>query len=518
VSDLGETAGAQPRSGEHLRVLWIGHISWPIGCEHDRSAGMDSKQMQRGPAEEFRGAELGDRRRGERLLRIAARLGQDPSIGFPQVLESEAELEAFYRFINNDGFDAQAVLMPHVNATFARAGQVQRVIAVHDTTHVTYSGAGARRGLGVTTTGQQGFVGHFALLLTEDEAVPLGVAHLETLTRSGKKRRLRGTDTNKVIRKDPHRESLRWARSVESIEQRRAGAFEVIHVTDAEGDFFELLARLSASHARFVIRAGQLDRIVQHGHSERRLREVIDAVSPQAHRDVTLSARRYREGSKGLNTRKKHPERAQRMARLSMGSTSVSVQKTRYSDVRAEPFALNVVRVWERTPAKGESPVEWVLFTSEDVSSKAALERVVDVYRRRWVIEEYFKALKTGCALEKRQVESYEGLRKVLALFAPIAYRLLFLRAMDRVAPAATALNAFTKTDLHLMAHAPSNRALSPPTSVADALRHLARLGGHLKNNGPPGWLTLGRGYEKLLILRLGWSLAFQAMGRSDQS
>ena len=41
-----------------------------------------------------------------------------------------------------------------------------------------------------------------------------------------------------------------------------------------------------------------------------------------------------------------------------------------------------------------------------------------------WAEDPYFKAIKTGCPLEKRQVGSFDALRKVLALLAPIAYRL----------------------------------------------------------------------------------------------
>ena len=52
---------------------------------------------------------------------------------------------------------------------------------------------------------------------------------------------------------------------------------------------------------------------------------------------------------------------------------------------------------------------------------------VVDHYRARWVIEEYFKALKTGCAIEKRQLMTYEGLTRALAIFVPMAWHLLAL-------------------------------------------------------------------------------------------
>jgi hypothetical protein len=36
----------------------------------------------------------------------------------------------------------------------------------------------------------------------------------------------------------------------------------------------------------------------------------------------------------------------------------------------------------------------------------------------------------------------------------------------------------------------------------------LAELGGHLRSNGPPGWIVLGRALERLLLLEAGWALA----------
>jgi len=66
------------------------------------------------------------------------------------------------------------------------------------------------------------------------------------------------------------------------------------------------------------------------------------------------------------------------------------------------------------------------------ISSKKRLLRVVAIHRKRCLIEDYFKALKSGCSLEKRQVDSYEGMRHVLCLLAPLAYRLLRLRGLHR--------------------------------------------------------------------------------------
>ena len=42
----------------------------------------------------------------------------------------------------------------------------------------------------------------------------------------------------------------------------------------------------------------------------------------------------------------------------------------------------------------------------------------------------------------------------------------------------------------------------------ADIFYAIAALGAHIKNNGPPGWLVLGRGFDTLLTLELGWLAA----------
>jgi hypothetical protein len=36
----------------------------------------------------------------------------------------------------------------------------------------------------------------------------------------------------------------------------------------------------------------------------------------------------------------------------------------------------------------------------------------------------------------------------------------------------------------------------------------IAAESGHIKNNGDPGWQVLGRGYEKLLHMELGYVIA----------
>ena len=76
-----------------------------------------------------------------------------------------------------------------------------------------------------------------------------------------------------------------------------------------------------------------------------------------------------------------------------------------------------------------------MLLTSETITTADDALRVVDWYRARWVIEEFFKALKTGCAIEKRQLETFAALSNAVAFFGPMAWQLLLLRHQAQNAP-----------------------------------------------------------------------------------
>ena len=163
-------------------------------------------------------------------------------------------------------------------------------------------------------------------------------------------------------------------------------------------------------------------------------------------------------------------------------------------------------------PNGSEPPVDWVLATTEPIDSVAEIERIVDTYRSRWVIEEFFKALKTGCEFEKRQLESEHTLSNALGLLVPIAWQMLLLRSLSRSDETAPASDVLTETQVNVLA------AFSPkfPTrpTVRQAMLAIAGMGGHIKNNGEPGWIVIGRGFQHLLVLEAGW----KAAKRSDQS
>jgi hypothetical protein len=163
---------------------------------------------------------------------------------------------------------------------------------------------------------------------------------------------------------------------------------------------------------------------------------------------------------------------------------------------------LQVVHVVEREPPRGDEPVEWVLFTNLPVDTAADVDLIVDAYHARWLIEELFKALKSGCAFEKRQLETIRSVTNALAVFLPVSWLLLRLRHLSRTDPQRTATEVMSPSMLACLAAIYEQRAGRPlpqqPT-CRDVTWAIAALGGHIRNNGEPGFIVLGRGLNDLL-------------------
>ena len=192
------------------------------------------------------------------------------------------------------------------------------------------------------------------------------------------------------------------------VERLLEGQTSVIHVMDSEADDFTGMARMVDKCRRFVIRLCY-DRVLESGAEgeARKIKEAIEAEPIVCRRTVKLS----RRGRPPGGGRSRTCERREREATLAISAGKVVVRRpTNLEKDLPETLELNVVHVWELNPPADVEPVEWHLLTTEPIDTEEEILQVVDYYRCRWLIEEYFKALKTGCAYEKRQLESYETL------------------------------------------------------------------------------------------------------------
>ncbi|MBI3427332.1 MAG: IS4 family transposase, partial [Acidobacteria bacterium] len=274
----------------------------------------------------------------------------------------------------------------------------------------------------------------------------------------------------------PDRPDIRWVR-----------------VCDRGTDSFEFLTSCAAEGHGYVVRAAQD-------------RALVAATGAPAGRLLATARRQPSRGAFNLVLRAR-PGQAARTARLSVSATRVRLRapwRPGHGRGTLPAHACTVVRVWETDPPAGAAPLEWRLWCNAEVTTLAqALERALQ-YAPRWLVEEFHKALKTGLGIEKLQLATGAALMAAVALLSIVALRLLHLREVVRLRPAAPA--ALRQLERDVLA-AKTDRVLTTAQEVALAL---GRLGGHLNRNrdGLPGWITLWHGYVVLQSLVEGVRLA----------
>jgi hypothetical protein len=439
--------------------------------------------------DEVTAIDLGDARLNARVRRFVAALERNPAAGFPAAVSTVAEREAIYRLLRNERVTLEALLAPHAQQTVQRATACDtRPLVVIDKTAFVFAGESDREGLTRLGNTRQGFDAFVALAVSGTRE-PLGVLAINPLDGNSGAAPAEG-----------------WAAAVASAETT-IDALSPIYVMDREADAYALFAELIDRGRDFVVRVSHERRVQKHPDAAKKmLRSVVARTPVRLQRRVRL-ARRSGAG-KARDARRRHPPRAGRAATLTIRACSIVLPRP--PKLCAElPAALpvNLVQVIEEHPPAGATPVEWLLLTTLPIAAATDIGNIVDHYRARWTIEEYFKALKSGCSYEKRQLESRATLLNALGILAPLAWRLLALRtvAANATVPASAILEP---DELHVLRQISQDIRLGATPTAAQALYALARLGGHFPQNGRPGWKVLWVGFHKLLDRVEGYRLA----------
>lgn len=443
-------------------------------------------------AAEFEGLDLGDARREARARRVIDALEQDPAASFPSTMQSVAEREAFYRFINNDEVTLPALIGPHSAQTVARMlGCMERPIVAVDKTKFMFTGEGEREGLQRVSHNKQSLEVLVALAVGTSRQTH-GVLAAQDLEGAGKVR------------------PEQWDGFIdEACREAEAAGLQPILVMDREADIYELFHLLVQRNRDFVIRVSW-DRIASElgVEADEKMRAIVGRAGVLLTRTVQLSRRA--DGARNTNNKRNHPARSARDAKLAVRAASMSIARPTTKKLKNLParLTLQVVLVSEVNPPANTQPVEWLLITSLPINDTTSVEAIVDTYRRRWPVEEFFKALKSGCSFESRQLESRHALLNALGLMIPIAWRLLELRTLAEDAPSAPATIILEPDEIHVLTKLAKGVKLSEMPTVNEAMLAIAALGGHIPQNGRPGWQVLHRGFDKLRTRVDGYRLA----------
>ncbi len=465
---------------------------------------------------EFSKAKLKDERLTNRLMLMADAAEKSPASSLPGQAGSSAALEGTYRFLENDKVSKEAIMEAHVQSTVERAQAHPFVYVIHDTTEFKFGGEKRRKGLGwVSTQKDQGFFGHFTTCVSPT-GEPLGSLGLYAWSRHGKSK---GHRNQSESQSDPNRESLRWIDSALSAGELLHEKTKGIHLMDREGDSYELFSFLLEHKQRFVIRLSH-DRRLEKGRAASTIPKLFEKLSSSPflfEREVILSARKKPVSPKSERT---FPSRARRVARLEVRAARKEIFIANGAPAHLPPsLQLNFVEVRETNSPQDEEPVVWRLVTTEPIDTEEQVAAIVDAYRLRWIIEEFFKALKTGCRYQEHQLESSHALLIMLAIETAVAWKMLLVRWMAHNEPDAPGERILNSTQLMLLTELAKQKKRKIPKKITAmfVLYEIAALGGHVKNNGVPGWLVLRRGFDELHSIERGWHLAQETMSSNNR-
>jgi hypothetical protein len=439
----------------------------------------------------FARADLGDKRRTQRLVQLTDQLCKHPGGTLPQKLKSPKDLKALYRLCAREQVTHKA-LMDSVRQTVLDDIDQHNdtVLILHDSTELDYSTHKSLAGqLGQIGTGRGcGYICHNSLAVKPHGREVVG------LTRQILHRRVRRAqaETLPQRRARQSRESRLWLLGTEGL----PADWRLVDVADQGADTFEFLEHESRSGRRFVIRAHHA-------------RKASPGQKPQK---ATSTVQDYARGLTALGGRSvpvaaqprkgRRPARPKRQARLLISAAALCVHPphAKHGEHGCEPLPMWVVRVWEPHPPQGAEAIEWFLLTNEPAATLADADRVIGWYQTRWVIEEFHKAVKTGCQMEGMQFTDVARLEPMIALLSTVATTLLNLRAASQLPDAKSrpAQTVVDKTYVEVLSVWRYGEVKS--LSVHEFFFALARLGGHQnrRSDNRPGWLILWRGWTTL--------------------
>jgi hypothetical protein len=368
------------------------------------------------------------------------------------------------------------------------------VLLISDTTEADFTGLESAEDLGpIGNGGCRGLLCHNVLAVAFDNRRVLGLVNQVT----HKRRRVSKRETMRQKRDHPQRESRLWKRALEDVpatsgerlpgERLPEGPLRV-HVCDRGADAFENIEFWENRGEKYVIRSKSNRKIRAEDGMTHRLHDYARQLKPVG-------------GQRTIRISDNHGQPA-RAARIEIGSARVILPapRQRRGEHANQPLATWVVHVREMDAPKGTTPLEWILLSNVPIHHVEDAWLRVEWYRCRPIIEEFHKAMKTGCGIEQVQFTTRKALEVSLALLSVVATQLLRLRDMSRdeharEQPASDAVDPIYVEVLSLILFKQIKRLSTHEFCMA-----LAKLGGHLgrKSDKPPGWLVLWRGWIQL--------------------
>lgn len=384
------------------------------------------------------------------------------------------------------------------------AASGRHVLAIQDSSEINFrTREGRDRGLGVIGKGVgRGILLHPMIAIDADNRECLGLVGGHIWTRTAKPSKPAGAKKNNARRPLSEKESRHWVETAEAAKATLSGAARITMIADREADIYQLWASVPGPTVDVLGRLFHMRPLVDGGttHTIAQSWPVCDR------RTIDIREREDRD------------ER-QATLELRFGEVTIERPKTATEPGLPKQLTLTLIELSEVGAPAGVEPVVWRLLTSHRPDTAASAWQIVDWYRSRWVIEQFFRILKKqGLQVEDSQIETAERLIKLVAIAAQAAILTLQLvqaRGGKSAVPAElildkaelATLNGLSKTQYAPRTELQKNP--HPEHSLAWAAWLIARLGGWdgYPSSKPPGPITFKTGIDQLKALTRGWAL-----------
>jgi hypothetical protein len=458
---------------------------------------------------ELADCQFGDARLTKRARKLADALSQKPNVSIPAALQTKADIEACYRFFDNENVTPEKILQPHIERTYERIRQIDFVLLVQDTSDMDLTrpeqqveGAGP-----MDSESRRGFFDH-PMLAFDAGGVPLGIVGKKSWTRETVSKASKAEKNKKRIQTPiEQKESYRWIEGLRWAERTAAACMETtcVCVGDSESDIYDVFAAASQSNQanlQLLVRAGQ-DRTT----SERQDWAVQVRKSEKiGEQTVRIRARKAKIGQ-GKSARSR--SRKGRIAELEIRKATVEICRPVHADRRLPAtITVNVVLCEEVNPPEGEDAISWMLVTTLPIETDEDVQRIIMAYCIRWQIEVFFRTLKSGCRIERRRFENLDRVLNCVAFYSVVAWRLMYVCYLGRECPEIDCEVIFEPSEWKSVY---SILGLEFPVegcpSLNDLVRAIARLGGFIdRPKNHPGTQTLWIGLQRSYDLSNAWN------------
>jgi hypothetical protein len=409
----------------------------------------------------------------------------------------------FTRFLRNPAVTATE-MAAHAGERTAALAAGRDVVVIQDTSELALGGRRAKAN-GYGPVGKGGALR--GLLLHGVLAVDAGTGGLIGLVDAQVRNRVGGKVASRRSRKTGEKESQRWIDGTTRAAEVLTAANSITGVSDRESDIYEHFAARPAN-MHLIARACQ-DRKVEAcpGEPPGLLFCYTDGLKEQGRFEAKIPAA---------------PGRKARVAVLAVRFSRVVVCKPRHGASPELPASIPLTMVDVRetsAPEDGSGPIHWRLLTTLEVTSLGGACRIVELYRLRWTIEEFFHTLKTaGFDIEAADIGDPQVMIKLVAAATVAAVTVMQLvKARDGTTHQAL-VDAFEPTDVAILeaisvqleGKTARQQNPHPKGSLAFAAWVIARLGGWTGYYGKPGPKVMRRGLEDYRRIKFGTSLRLQ--------